>query len=220
MSSLKSNSKSCKDVFNAHLVTDAFYSGTFEFPNIQPTCDIPNRLISFSKAISDKDYDQWVHFYEFDYLFERIWRNPKRYLAILKRFNGAILPDFSLYRDMPFVMQLWNIYRSRAIGFWLQTNGVKVIANVRWGDWRTFQYCCDGIPQGCTIAVGSNGAIGNESDKHFFAEGLEAVARNLRPSAIVVYGSASDDIFEKYRRAGIEIVQFDSETASAHMGVV
>ena len=81
------------------------------------------------------------HFFEDDYLFERLWRNPKIYLPILKQYNGVILPDFSLYRDMPLVMQLWNIYRSRAIGCWLQSNGIKVIPDVRFGDERTY-HCC------------------------------------------------------------------------------
>ncbi len=219
MSSFKSNSKSCKDVFNAFLVSLAFYSGIFEFPTIQPTYWIPNRLIAFSKAISSKDYDQWVHFYEFDYLFERVWRNPKRYLPILKRFNGVILPDFSIYRDMPFVMQLWNIYRSRAIGFWLQTNDVKVIVNVRWGDKRTYHFCCDGISRGGSLAIGTNGSIGSVDDKRYFAEGLKVVVKKLAPQLIVVYGSAPDDIFTEYRNAGIEIAQFDCETTSSHKGV-
>ena len=219
MSRYNSQRKSCRDVWNAFLVSIAYYAGLFEFPMIKPTYWIPNRLIAFSKAIGCKDFDQWVHFYEDDHLFERIWRNPRRYLPILKRFNGAILPDFSVYRDMPFVMQLWSIYRSRAIGFWLQANGVKVIVNIRYGDRRTYRCCCDGISQGCTIAVGSHGTLKIAEDRHFFVEGLDVVVKHLAPSAIVVYGSAPDEIFAKYRDAGIEIVQFDSSFADAHEGV-
>lgn len=219
MSTKKSSRTSCKDVFNAFLVSLTVYAGIFEFPVIVSTNWIPSRLISFSKAISCKDCDQWVHFYEFDYLFERIWRNPKRYLDILKRYNGVILPDFSVYRDMPFVMQLWNIYRSRAIGFWLQANDIKVIVNVRWGDKRTYRFCCDGVAKGCTIAVGTNGAIGGREDRRIFTEGLSAVVKRLTPKTIIAYGSAPDDVFGEYREAGIEIVQFDSETATAHAEV-
>ena len=160
-----------------------------------------------------------MHFYEFDYLFERVWHNPRRYLDILARFNGVILPDFSVYRDMPFVMQLWNIYLSRAIGFWLQANGIKVIVNVRWGDRRTYRVCCDGVARGCASAVGTNGAIGSTDDRRHFVDGLAVVAKQLAPSIIVVYGSAPDDIFGKYCKAGIEIVQFDCETTSAHKEV-
>lgn len=116
-----------KDVFNAFLVESACYNGLFDFPIIQPTQWIPYKLISFSKAINCPEHDQWVHFFEDDCRIERNWKNPKRYLPILKRFNGVILPDFSLYRDMPFAMKLWNIYRSRAIGGlasreWRQSN--------------------------------------------------------------------------------------------------
>ena len=81
-----------------------------------------------------------MHCYEDDAAFERLWSRPERYLPILKRYAGVIAPDFSLYRDMPLVMQQWNVYRSRAIAHWLQENGIPVIANVRWGDRRTTQF--------------------------------------------------------------------------------
>lgn len=45
----------------------------------------------------------------------------------------------------------------------------------------------------------------------FFA----VVAERLQPKVIVVYGSAPEDIFGKYRKAGIEIVQFDSDRLRA-----
>lgn len=216
MGELKSSKRSCRDVFNAFLVTLATYAGFFEIPVIQPCHEVPNRLIPFSKAVGSKDHDQWVHFYEFDYLFERLWRDPRRYLPVLKRFNGVILPDFSLYRDMPLVMQLWNVYRSRAIGCWLQQNGIRVIVNVRWGDRRTHRVCCDGVSRGCTIAVGTVGTLGDAEDRAYFVEGLAYVVKRLRPKTIVVYGTAPEEIFGKYRDAGIEIVHFDSETSVAN----
>ena len=220
MSLINSQRKGCRDVFNAFLVTLAYYAGVFEFPVIQPTRWIPNRLVAFSKAGSNTDYDQWVHFFEDDYLFERIWRNPKKYLDLLKRYNGVILPDFSLYRDMPFVMQLWNIYRSRAIGFWLQLNGIKVIVNVRYADRRTYRCCCDGISKHCVIAIGTHGTIKNKEDRKIFCEGLDVVVKRLEPIAIVVYGSAPEAIFGSYRNAGINIIQFPSEYSDSHKEVV
>lgn len=214
----KSQARGYRDTFNSFLVSFATYAGVFELPVIQPTHWVPNRLIRFSRAVGGRDYDQWVHFYEFDYQFERVWRNPKRYLEILRRYNGVILPDFSVYRDMPLVMQLWNIYRSRAIGFWLQANGIKVIVNIRWGDKRTYRSCCDGVARGCTIAVGTNGSIGDVEDRRHFAKGLSAVVKRLAPKAIVVYGPTPDDIFSGYHKAGIEIFQFDRETTPAQKG--
>jgi len=211
MSLTNSMRRNCRDVFNSFLVRFAEFAGIFEFPVIQPTRRIPNRLIPFSKAISSEDYDQWVHFYEDDYLFERLWNNPRKYLEILKRFNGVILPDFSLYRDMPLVMQLWNIYRSRAIGCWLQRNGITVIPNIRYGDRRTFKICCDGISKGSVIAIGTHGTIKNKEDRRIFTEGLSVIVRIIRPTVIVIYGTAPEEIFSVYKEQGIDIIHFESE---------
>ena len=219
MSKLKSEAKDCRDVFNSFLVAQARYRGVFELPMICSSDEVPNKLISFSRSINSRDCDQWVHFYEFDYRFERLWRDPKRYLNGLKRFRGVILPDFSVYRDMPFVMQLWNIYRSRAIGCWLQVNGIKVIANIRWGDERTYSVCCEGISRGHVIAVGSNGAIADICDRSFFIKGLAAAVGELEPKAVVVYGPAPRDIFGKYLEMGIEVVHFDSEMTCVRKGL-
>lgn len=208
--------KGCKDVWNAFLVEFACYAGCYEFPVINGTNLVPNRMIRFSKAISSHDYNQWIHFYEDDYLFERLWRNPKKYLEILKKFNGVILPDFSIYRDMPLVMQLWNIYRSRAIGVWLQKNGVSVIVNIRYGDRRTYRCCCYGAPKHSVIAIGSHGTIKNVSDRKYFVDGLHVVVRILQPIVIVVYGSVPDEIFDEYRLKGIKIVPFESDMALLH----
>ena len=49
------------------------------------------------------------------------FRNRK-YLNILSKYGGVITPDYSLYRDMPLSMQIWNIFRSRALGSYLQSN--------------------------------------------------------------------------------------------------
>jgi hypothetical protein len=208
--------KSCKDVFNAFLVKWAIYAGFFEFPRLRPTFDVPSRIIAFSKALSCKDYDQWIHFYEYDYLFERVWRKPRQFLSLFKKFKGVILPDFSLYRDMPLVMQLWNIYRSRAIGHWLQSNGIKVIPNIRYGDKRTFRICCEGLEKHGVIAVGSHGTMKHKTDREIFLNGLDVVISILQPSVIVVYGTAPDKYFKKYIDAGIKIIQFESDYSLSH----
>ncbi len=70
-----------------------------------------------------------------------------QYLAKLKKFNGIITPDFSIYRDMPLVMQQWNTYRGKALGHWWQSNGLNVLPNVRYGDSRTYEFCCAGVPK-------------------------------------------------------------------------
>lgn len=216
MSHTNSTRSGCKDVFNAFMVKTANYEGGLEMPRIKREEIIPNKLISFSKAVNGKDYNAWVHFFQDDFAFERIWRNPKKYLNILKKYNGVITPDFSLYRDMPLVMQAWNVYRSRAVGHWLQNNGVSVITNVRWGDERSFEFFCDGVPKEATIAIGTHGCIKNVVDRYFLVKAIDTIVEKLKPKVLVIYGSAPSYIFDKYKKQGIRIVQFDSEIKARH----
>lgn len=220
MSYKNSTRSGCKDVFRSFLVKNAQYSGRFEIPIIPKTAAKPNKLIPFSKSIGSCDFDSWVHFYEDDVNFERIWNTPQKYLPILKKFKGVITPDFSLYRDMPLAMQIWNTYRGKAIGNWLVENGISTIPNVRWGDQRTFDFCCNGIAQKGTIAIGSHGCIKLLTERPFFEAGLEHVVKTILPRTIVVYGAAPDNIFDKYVKCGIDIIQFDSVYMSTHRKAV
>ena len=121
---------------------------------------------------------------------------------------------------MPLAMQIWNTYRGKAIGNWLVENGVNVIPNVRWGDKRSFDFCCNGVGRNGTIAIGSHGCIKLLTDRPFFEEGLKHVVHQLHPNTIVVYGAAPDKIFDPYRKMGISIVQFDSVFMSSHRKAV
>lgn len=216
MSKVNSVRSGCKDVFHAFMVQNATYAGELELPYIAPEAALPARLIPFSKAIGGTEFDAWVHFYEDDASFERLWNRPFKYLPILKRYKGVIGPDFSLYRDMPLVMQYWNIYRSHAVAVWLQREGLPVIANVRWGDERTYDVCCCGVPKSATIAVGSHGCIKLQQERGFFISGLDHAVYTLNPKIIVVYGTAPDAIFGKYKNAGIRVLQFDSDYMITH----
>ena len=158
-------------------------------------------------------------FYEHDKEFERLWNNPKQYLYKLKKFKGVISPDFSLYRNMPLVMQMWNTYRGRALAVWLQNNDVEIIPNVRFGDERTFFFCFDGIEENKTVAVGTHGCIKRKEDKIFFKVGLARMVQRLSPKTIIVYGGAPDNIFKPYRDMGIKIIAFESEFSKSRKQV-
>lgn len=210
------------DVFHSYLVEDADYEGYIELPKIKTSNLIPKKLVPFSKAMSKSwnDFDCWVMFYEHDVKFERLWNNPKQYLEKLKKFKGIISPDFSLYRNMPLVMQQWNTYRSRALAVWLQKNDVEIIPNVRFNDERTYDFCFDGIEKFKTISVGTHGCIKNKIDKDYFKKGLAELVNRLSPKTIIVYGATPDDIFKVYKDAEIEIISFESDFSKSRKQVV
>ena len=209
------------DVFHAFLVENAEYDGKYELPVIKTSNLIPDRVVTFSKAMAKSwtDFDCWVVFYEHDKNFERLWNNPKAYLNKLKKFNGIISPDFSLYRNMPLVMQIWNTYRGRALAVWLQENGIEIIPNVRWNDERTLKFCFNGIDRYKTVAVGTHGCIKHIEDREYFKAGLDELIKRLSPKTIIVYGAAPDDIFKSYKDSGINIIAFESEFSKSRKQV-
>jgi len=216
-----SKEKFNNDVFHTFLVENAVYDDYIELPVLKTSVLLPEKVITFSKAMNRnfKDFDCFVIFYEDDEKFERLWNNPKRYLSKLKKFKGIISPDFSLYRNMPLCMQMWNTYRGRALALWLQNNGVEVIPNVRFGDERTFSFCFDGIEENKTVAVGTHGCIKRKEDKIFFKAGLAQMVQRLSPKTIIVYGAAPDSIFKPYKEKGINIIAFESEFSKSRRQV-
>lgn len=210
---LKSEKCTIQDVFHSYLVDGAEFTNELELPILKTNEVIPKKLIRFSDAFGTKnnDFNQFVHFYEHDSKYERLWNNPKAYLEKLKKFDGVITPDYSLYREMPLCMQQWNTYRSRSLGFWLSKNGVPIIPNVRWGDERTYDFCFGGVEKNSTVAIGTHGCIKKVEDKYYFKLGFKEMLNRLTPKTVLVFGKTPDDIFEEFYNSNFEIIQYESE---------
>lgn len=216
MTQLNKNKKSCKDVFNALMLSNADYVGNIEMPLIKCNHSEPADLIPFSKINSCLDYNKWVHFYEHDYIIERIWKHPMKYLDKLKQFAGVITPDFSLYRDMPLMMQMYNIFRSRMVGRWLQDNGIDVIVNIRYGDERTYKFSCLGVCKHCTISIGTYGSIKDKENRRFLEKGLPIIINSIQPKTLIIYGSVSKPIIELCNKYNINLIIFKSDFEKTH----
>lgn len=131
-----------------------------------------------------------------------------------------ITPDFSLYREMPLAMQIWNTYRNRAIGYWLQSNGIPIVPNVRWGDERTYAFAFEGLEHGGTVAISTNGCIRRKLDRQYFKEGLAKMVEILTPETIVNYSYAPEDIFSEYRKHGISVICIENYADTVRKAVL
>ena len=117
---------------------------------------------------------------------------------------------------MPFAMQIWNMYRSRALGYFLQRKGIKVIPNIRFSDDRTWDIACSGIDNNSTIAISTHGLMKIKREKEFFKIGLYHVINKLTPKIIIVYGTTPEDVFGKYKEQGIKILSYKSQISQIH----
>jgi hypothetical protein len=89
---------------------------------------------------------------------------------------------------MPRAAQVWNIYRSRWLGAYWQSNGVEVIPTACWGTQDTFDFCFEGIPSGATVAVSAIGIRSNEIDQALFRAGMEQLICRTDPKLLLSYG--------------------------------
>lgn len=149
------------DGFQAYLTEGATFVGRPGIPmmmNLNNT-QIPLDMIPFEKARSYQNKRQYVHFYMHDRSFSRVLTATNRYLDLLKRFDGVITPDCTMLIGQSPCLQESNTYMNRAVGFYLQKQGIPVIPNIRWSDESSFDYCFLGVPVGIMVAVSTYGCI-------------------------------------------------------------
>lgn len=181
-----------KNLQNFMLVDNPILVGRYGFPLIEKTDFVPDTIVPFSEAKKTKFTDCGLHFFIDDYRFERLWTHPNKYLPLLQKFSCIFAPDFSLYIDMPPVMKIWNVYRNRLIGQWMQKNGICVVPTVAWAEPASYEYCFDGIEPGGTIAISTVGARRNSFSIELWKRGAKKMIEILSPTNIVLYGSPID----------------------------
>ena len=178
----------------------------WQMPIIKNDGYIPTDLIGFNYAKSSKDKNVGIHFYVDDYQFERVWHYPEKYLDILTEYDCILSPDFSLYMDMPMPMKIWNIYRSRQIGAYYQSKGLRVIPTISWAEPETFEFCFQGIPEESIVSVSTIGVKRDKDALKIWNEGMDAMIEIIKPSAIVVYGGKLD-----YDYQNIDVRYFENK---------
>lgn len=190
------------EAYNLDIYDDLDTDGFYQMPVIYNDGVIPDDMIGFNYAKTSTDKDVGIHMYIDDYQFERLWNKPQDYVDILKEYQCVFSPDFSLYMDMPMAMKVWNIYRSRLIGQYLQRQGVKVIPTISWAESETFTFCFDGIPVKSIVSVSTIGVKRDSYAMEIWKSGMDAMIEKIKPSMILVYGGELDynyqDIPVKY----------------------
>ena len=142
----------------------------------------PPRLISFKECKRSHDHEAGIHFFIDDVYFEQVWKYPERYLTLLSKFACVIMPDFSVYDDVAVPVQRWNLYRSRLLGMYWQSNGINVIPTVPVSGYESNCYATIGLPSNNTIAVSTVGSLKDPNRRKAFQSGLDTICTRLHPS--------------------------------------
>ena len=195
------------NAYNLDIAHDTEMTTDFwQMPVIKDDGYTPEKLIGFNYAKSSKDKACGIHFFVDDYQFERVWTAPEKYFNVLLEYECILSPDFSLYMDMPMPMKIWNIYRSRQIGAYYQSKGIKVIPTISWAEQETYSFCFEGIPEGSIVAVSTVGVKENKDALAIWRDGMDAMIERIKPRMILCYGGKID-----YDYKGIEVRFYENQ---------
>lgn len=208
------------DGFQSYLTEGATFVGNPGIPMLMDlnNTQIPRDMIPFSKAKKCNDKRKYIHFYMHDVEFSRVLTATNKYINLLKLYDGAITPDCTMMIGQSRCLQQANTYMNRAVGFYLQKNGIPVIPNVRWSDESSFEYCFLGIHKGTMVSISTHGCIKSKKQRSMFKIGLEAMLENIQPKVVLVHGYMPDDIFAEYV-SQIEFHRYASQFERTHQKV-
>jgi hypothetical protein len=223
------------DIWNAFMLVGVSYD-VHDIPICPSTAtDAPRHLISWPEAKrlhnsrlrgGEKNYkrEEFIHFYVDDVKFDGkksgIWIQPWKALEIIRHFGGIITPDYSICQDFPEPQKMGAVFRMRAFGFWAGRQGIKVINNIRWGTWETWDYCFAGIPRGSIVAVGTVASgLRSRNNRLIFENGFKRMVEVIRPQTVLIYGSGNQTCIKEACNAGVKVLTFESETHMAFCGV-
>lgn len=192
--------------YNLHIYDEFKVDGPFQMPVIDRENIIPDKLIGFNYMLTAKDKHVGVHMYVDDYQFERLWNTPEKYIDKLKEFECVFTPDFSLYMDMPLAMKIWNVYRSRLLGQYWQSQGIKVIPTISWAEPESYNFCFDGIEKESIVSISTVGVKNSEHSIKIWKDGVGEMIKRIDPYAILIYGEPIEFDFK-----GIPVFYYDNE---------
>ncbi len=203
--------------FQDYLVDGVLFEGEADIPCMIKFNNIivPKRLVPFSARKRAKDRNVFFHCFIHDFQFSNLITETKKHIADFAGFGEIICPDPTITVGGSKTINQAQIYFSRAVGFYLQKNGVFAIPCVRWGDASTYDYCFLGVPKNYIVSISTHGCImpckeNSNELRNIFVSGLPVMLKDLAPKYVVVYGRMPEDIFGPYKNA-TKFIHFQSD---------
>ncbi len=146
--------------------------------------------VNFNNVVVCNDYTKinegsLVSTFTEDYVLERFWRRPQKYVPTMAKANCVLSPDYSLYLGMPTPMLMWNVYRSRMVGYIWQKADINVVPTVSWTTKDSYSFCFEGIKKTSIVAV-SNVCCRTDKQAAIFDDGINELIKRISPKKIII----------------------------------
>ena len=180
----------------------------FSFPEI-PAFDTKvccDSWSDFDCAVGRKQLPDGVHFYISDYKFERLWKNPDKYIPFLHGFDYVVQPDFSLYYDFPIALQIYNKFRNHWLARYLCQAGVPVIPNVSPSCPWCYEWSFLGYPKRSVVAFSDIGCVRDSRARLLCQVSFDRMLYELEPIQVLYFTRS-----EEHAPEGVTVVKIPIE---------
>lgn len=135
------------DHFKAHYWVGAELIGKYQFLKLKTVVvrDLPkeDEVISFSEMLSSKYRDKlsnyWIDMFNNDVVIERFWKNPEKYLPLLKQAKGVISADYSVMNGLLLTDNIYNVQRNRISAYMMEREHILAVPVASWTDEDSFE---------------------------------------------------------------------------------
>ncbi|MBQ7634319.1 MAG: DUF4417 domain-containing protein [Bacteroidaceae bacterium] len=181
--------------FGLEYCCSALFSGKYGIPLLNAyTASIPKSFITFGELSSTGDPNSCVTGFDNDYIIDRLWTAPNRYIEKLSRYQCMAEPDYSLKVNHPLSLQIANTFRSHAVSYYMQEHGIMVLPTISWSSTPSFDFCFDGHSKGGAVLVSTIGVLRDERSRMYFHIGFNEMLKRISPDAVILYGDVNEEI--------------------------
>lgn len=191
------NTHTAYDVMKEYLITDAELDGLYQIPMLPKSDAVPGKGIDFvsSKARSLKGHkDLTVNFYIDDKSFLQVLNQPDQYIEHLKCFHSVCNTDFTIAYGMPTALNIYNLYRNHALGYYWSMMDVNIIPSVNIISPKYMPWIFDGTPHRSVVSCCTNGRVRSKSSRIEFCENFKEMLDAIEPTKVVIVGIVPDEL--------------------------
>ena len=208
------------------LINKTTCCGLYDMPKVLSPkhVDIDYLALYSDKYEYNKTNYTCVCFYEYDKvfdfknsLFNGIYNHDIKLINMFKeRFKDVlyfISPDYSLCGDIPEVINIYNIFKSRLVSLALSLLLDKlVIPNITYASRKSFSYMLDGLEDCCVVAFSTKGSLKNRQQEELLLEAIKYTVDHLHNlKQIIIYDVSTDnsrilELFKYPISKGIEVI--------------
>lgn len=133
-----------------------------------------------------------LEFFCGDKVLENVWNNPRNGIISYVDAFAVATPDFSLRSNMPLVEKVRNISRSRLMGCFWQSFGIKIIPTMQWCGIETYDFSFKTVEEGTPVIISTMGC--HKKPKEFL-DGYKVMMDIVKPEMVICVGGLIDGMF-------------------------